>query len=61
MLEVFDSNYFCVKSHFEDDGVQSYLIFEPIFKYLKFFADSGTNYLSGLKSYQVKALNPLNH
>ena len=42
MLEVFDSNYFCVKSHFEDDGVQSYLIFEPIFKYLKFFADSGT-------------------
>ena len=29
-LEAFDSNYFRVKSHFEDDGTQNYLVFPPM-------------------------------
>ena len=34
-LETFDSIYFRGKSHFEDDGTQNYLIFEPIYKYFE--------------------------
>ena len=30
-LETFDSIYFCGKSHFEDDGAQNYLVFQPIY------------------------------
>ena len=29
-LEAFDSGYFRGKNHFEDDGTQNYLIFQPI-------------------------------
>ena len=29
-LETFDSSYFIGKSHFEEDGVQNYLVFQPI-------------------------------
>ena len=29
-LETFDSIYFRGKSHFEDDGTQNYLVFQPI-------------------------------
>ena len=32
-LEAFDTIYFCGKSHFEDDGTQNYLGFQPIYKY----------------------------
>ena len=34
-LKTFDSNYFIGKSHFEEDGVQNYLVFQPISKYFK--------------------------
>ena len=34
-LKTFDSGYFCGKSHFEDDGTQNYLVFEPIYKYFE--------------------------
>ena len=34
-LEVFDSSYIKGKSHFEDDGTQNYLVFEPMSRYLK--------------------------
>ena len=33
--QVFDSSYFHGKSHFEDDGVQNYLAFQPVYRYLK--------------------------
>ena len=33
-LKTFDSSYFIGKSHFEEDGVQNYLIFQPLSKYL---------------------------
>ena len=29
-LKTFDSSYFTGKSHFEEDGTQIYLVFQPI-------------------------------
>ena len=34
-LKTFDSSYFIGKSHFEEDGTENYLVFQPINKYLK--------------------------
>ena len=36
-LKTFDSTYFIGKSHFED-GRQNYLVFQPMYKYLKVFS-----------------------
>ena len=35
-LKTFDSGYFIGKSHFEEDGTQNYLVFQPLHKYFKF-------------------------
>ena len=34
-LETFDSSYFRGKIHFEEDGVQNYLVFELIIRYFR--------------------------
>ena len=34
-LKTFDSSYFIGKSHFEEDGTQNYLVFQPIQRYFK--------------------------
>ena len=34
-LKTFDSSYFIGKSHFEEEGTQNYLVFQPISKYFK--------------------------
>ena len=34
-LKTFDSGYFIGKSHFEEHGVQKYLVFQPLKKYFK--------------------------
>ena len=34
-LTTFDSIYFRGKSHFEEDGMQNYLVFQPVQKYFK--------------------------
>ena len=34
-LKTFDSSYFRGSNHFEEDGTQNYLVFQPIYKYLK--------------------------
>ena len=34
-LKTFDSSYFIGKGHFEEDGTQNYLVFQPINKYFK--------------------------
>ena len=34
-LETFDSSYFICKSHFEEDGTQNYLVFQPLNNILK--------------------------
>ena len=31
-LKTFDSSYFIGKSHFEEDGTQNYLVFQPVLK-----------------------------
>ena len=47
-LKTFDSSYFIGKSHFEEDGTQNYLVFQPLNKYFKVIAS--TNYVSSWKS-----------
>ena len=34
-LKNFDSSYFIRKSHFEEHGVQNYLVFQPMYRYFK--------------------------
>ena len=31
-IKAFDSSYFIGKSHFEEDGTQNYLVFQPVLK-----------------------------
>ena len=38
-LKPFDSSYFIGKSHFEEDGTQNYLVFQPINRYFKAIAN----------------------
>ena len=34
-LKTFDSSYFRGKNHFEEDGTQNYLVFQPLNRYFK--------------------------
>ena len=45
-------SYFIGKSHFEDDGTQSYLVFQPLNKYFKI--KTNAKYIS---SWQSKGLS----
>ena len=54
-LKTFDSSYFIGKSHFEKDGTQTYLVFQPMSKYFKLI----TSTLSIL-SWQSKGLSNKN-
>ena len=47
-LKTFDSTYFIGKSHFEEDGTQNNLVFEPINEYFKVIEN--TKYISSWKS-----------
>ena len=38
-LKTFDLGYFIGKSHFEEDGTQNYLVFQPINKFFRIIAD----------------------
>ena len=40
-LKTFDSSYCVGKSHFEEDGKQRYLVFQPIYRYLQMIAGVG--------------------
>ena len=45
-LKKFDAAYFRGKSHFEEDGTQNYLVFQPICRYFKRIAGVGSaNYI----------------
>ena len=59
-LKTFDSSYFISKSHFEEDGTQNYLVFQPINRYFKVIAN--TDYVSSCKSKGLSAesVKPLN-
>ena len=47
-LKTFDSSYFIGKSHFEEDGTQNYLVFQPMSKY--FTMITNTDHISSWKS-----------
>ena len=52
-LKTFDSGYFIGKSHFEEDGTQNYLVFQPLNKYFKVITN--TDYVSSWKSKGLSA------
>ena len=52
-LKTFDSSYFIGKSHLEEDGVQNYLIFQPLIRYFKL--NSSTGRVSSWKSKVLSA------
>ena len=52
-LRTFDWSYFRGKSHFEEDGTQNYLVFQPINRYFKVIAN--TDYVSSWKSKGLSA------
>ena len=52
-LKTFDSSYFIGKSHFEEDGTENYLVFQPINKYFKMITN--TDYISSWKSKGLSA------
>ena len=47
-LKTFHLSYFIDKSHFEEDGTQNYLVFQPINRYFKVIGS--TDYVSSWKS-----------
>ena len=51
-LKAFDWSYFTGKSHFEEDDIQNYLVFQPLNKYFNLI--TSTNYVS---SWQSKGLS----
>ena len=52
--KAFDLSYFISKSHFEEDGTQSYLVFQPLNKYFKVITNANLKYIS---SWQSKGLS----
>ena len=52
-LKTFDSSYFIGKSHFEEDGTQNYLVFQPLNKHFKVITN--TDYVSSWKSKGLSA------
>ena len=43
-LKTFDSSYFISQNHFEGNGTQNYLVFQPLYKYFKVIVN--TDYVS---------------
>ena len=48
-LKTFDSSYFIGKSHFEEDGTQNYLAFQPLNKYFKVITNTDYVTATGLE------------
>ena len=59
-FKTFDSGYFLGISYFEEDGVQNYLVFQPLNKYFKVIANANTKYVSSWQSKGVsdKSIKP---
>ena len=57
-LKTFDLNYFIGRSHFEEDGTQNYLVFQPLNKYFKLIAN--TKHISSWKSKGLSDENIIN-
>ena len=59
-LKTFDSCYFIGKSHFEENGTQNYLAFQPKKRSFK-IGNSDYVYCGNLKDYPLKVLHILLH
>ena len=57
-LKTFDSIYFIGKSHFQEDGTQNYLVFQPLSTYFKIIIQN-IFHRGNLKDYQTKLLGLL--
>ena len=57
-LKTLDLNYLTGKIHFEEDGTQNYLVFQPTIKYFKVLANA--KYISSWKSEELsdKTIKP---
>ena len=51
-LKTFDLSYFIGKSHFEEDGTQNYLVFQPMYRYFKMITNTET-----ISSWKSKGLS----
>ena len=66
-LKTFDSSYFIGKSHFEEDGTQNYLVFQPMHRYFKQIAGVGNgNYIyywqsKGLPDERINSITASNY
>ena len=54
-LKTFDSSYFIGKSHFEEDGTQNYLVFQPLIRCFKVNTITNTDYILSWKSKGLSA------
>ena len=57
-LKTFDSNYFIGKSHFDEDGTQNYLAFQPLNKYFKLITNTLSISLWQSKGLSTKNIDP---
>ena len=53
--KTFDYSYFIGKSHFDEDGTQNYLVFQPIIRYFKVNTVTNTDYILSWKSKGLSA------
>ena len=66
-LQKFDAAYFRGESHFEEDGTQNYLVFQPMYRYFKRIAGVGSsNYIyfwksKGFSSERLDSITASNH
>ena len=66
-LKTFDSSCFIGKSHFEEDGTQDYLVFQPMYRYFKMIAGAGNcSYIyywksKGLSDERINSIKTSNH
>ena len=57
-VKTFDSSYFIGKSHFEEDGTQSYLVFQPLNKYIKVKANTDYIWSWKFKGLSAETIKP---
>ena len=57
-LKTFDLGYFIGKSHFEEDGVQYYLVFQPITQYFRVIAKTNMISSSKCKGLSAETIKP---
>ena len=57
-LKTFDLSYFIGKSHFDEDGTQNYLVFQPLNKYFKLITNTLSILLWQSKGLSTKNIDP---